>query len=61
MLSRQEKQVQLIKSVISDWLVSKQEDEDDYNVSISFTDTGLDEGWRIHQELNRCFYELFPS
>lgn len=44
MLSRQEKQVQVIRSVISDWLVSKQEDEDDYDVSISFTDIGLDEG-----------------
>lgn len=44
MLTRQEKQVQVIRRVISDWLVSKQEDEDDYNVSISFTDTGLDEG-----------------
>lgn len=44
MLTRQEKQVQVIRRVISDWQVSKQEAEDDYDVRISFSDTGLDEG-----------------
>lgn len=44
MLTRQEKKVQVIKRVISDWLVSKKEAEDGYDVRISFSDTGLDEG-----------------